>query len=245
MAELMMEDAREYVFGLFSGMEDDKNVVLSESLKFLGSAFFVTKRGDAITAAHVLPSSSSLAKNEHLYAIAKKKGNTEIYRVIQAAVFNDSDLSICRVKVAGNPYIEISFERHYAGTDVLTLGITDHDLYQQGKELRVFKGHITFAAKENFCELNFAIPRGMSGGPVMVGTKCIGFLSANIRSEYLEDQIEEIEEIENGKEKITFIESKNIINYGIFVPFSYFYGHKSDIFNGKSIDKIIDEINSS
>ena len=245
MAYFVMEDAREYVFGLFSGTEDDKNVVQAESLKFLGSAFFVTKRGDAITAAHVLPPSSSLSKNEHLYAIAKRKGSTEIYKVIQAAVFNQSDLSICRVNVDGNPYIETSFERHYAGTDVSTLGITDHDLYQHGKELRVFKGHITFAAKESFCELSFAIPRGMSGGPVLVGTKCIGFLSANIRSEYLEEQIEEIEEIEDGKEKITFIESKNIINFGIFVPFSYFYGHKSEIFNGKSLNELIDEINSS
>ena len=245
MADLIIEDAREYIFCLFIAKEDNENVVQTDSLKFLGSAFFVTKKGDAITAAHVLPPSSSLAENEHIYAIATKNGNTEIYRVLMAAVFNKSDLAICRINVTDNPYLEVSFERHYAGTDVVTSGITGHDLYQQGKELRVFKGHITFAAKPNFSELNFAIPRGMSGGPVMEKTKCIVFLSANIRSEYLEDQVEEIEEIEDGKEKITFIKSKSIINYGIFVPFSYFYGHKSDIFDGKSLDELIRERNAS
>ena len=245
MANLILEDAREYVFCLFKGKEDNDSVVQTDSLEFLGTAFFVTKKGDAITAAHVLPPSSSLAEDEHLYAIAKSGGNTAIYRVLMAAVFEESDLAICRINVDGNPYLEVSFERHNAGTDVMTLGVTDHDIYQQGKELRVLKGHITLAAKSSFSELNIAIPRGMSGGPVLEKTKCIGFLSGNIRSEHLEDQIEEIEEIEKNKERITFIKSTSIVNYGIFVPFSYFHGHKSEIFEGKSLDELIHDRNSS
>ena len=70
-------------------------------------------------------------------------------------------------------------------------------------------------------------------------------MSANIRSENLDEQIEEIEEIENGRERITIVESKSILNYGIFIPFSYFYGHKSDIFEGRSLDELISERKSS
>jgi len=245
MGNLSLEDAREYVFCLFTGKENESLIVDADSLKFLGSAFFVTKQGDAITAAHVIPSPDSLGKNEHLYAIAKKDGKTETFRVLAAVKYEESDLAICRINISDNPYLETSFEHCLAGTDVMTLGITEHDLYQQGKELRMFKGHITLAAKPNFSELNFAIPRGMSGGPVLKNNKCIGFLSANIRSEQLEDQIEEIQEIENNKEKIILIESKNIINYGIFIPFSYFHGHKADELDGKSLDELIHDRNSS
>lgn len=245
MTESILKDAREYVFCLFIGNEDKDHVVQKDSLKYLGSAFFVTKDGGAITAAHVIPDPDLLKEDENLYAIAKNKGKTEIYRVLSAVVIEKSDLSYCNININNNLYLETSFERHCAGEDVKTLGFTDHDLYKQGKELRVFKGHITLAAKPSFSELNFAIPSGMSGGPVLVNNKCIGFLSANIRSEYLEDQIEEIEEIEDNKEKITFIESRSIINYGIFIPLSYFFGHKSEVFDGKSLDELILHKNKS
>lgn len=245
MSDLVMEDAREYVFCLFIGSEDKSGVIEESSLKYLGSAFFVTDKGDAITAAHVIPNSEDLQSNQRLFAIAKKDNETVIYRVVMAAVFPDSDLAIFRVEVTGNPFLDVSFEKYHAGTDVMTLGIPAHDIYHQGKELRLFKGHITFAARPEFSELNFAIPSGMSGGPVIVNAKCIGLMSANIRSENLDEQIEEIEEIENTKERITIVESKSILNYGIFIPFSYFHGHKSAIFNGRSLDELIAKRRSS
>lgn len=245
MAKFVLDDAREYVFCLFLGREDEYAVVLQDSLEYLGTAFFVSKKGDAITAAHVIPPDTSLDADQHLYAISIRDGKTQVYRVLMAAVFEESDLAICRVNVNDNPYLKVSFARHSAGTDVVTIGIPEHEVYQSGKELRILKGHITLAAKPHFSELNFAIPRGMSGGPVIEGTKCIGFLSANIRSESLEDQVEEIEELENGKEKITLIESKSIINFGIFIPFSYFQGHKSDVFEGRSLDELLQQRNSS
>jgi len=245
MAKLILDDARGYVFCLFLGKEDENSAVIQDSLEYLGTAFFVSKKGDAITAAHVIPPDALLDADQHLYAISVKDGKTQVYRVLMAAVFEESDLAICRVNVDDNPYLEASFTRHSAGTDIVTIGIPEHEVYQSGKELRVLKGHISLAAMPHFSELNFAIPRGMSGGPVIKGTKCIGFLSANIRSELLEEQVEKIEEIENGKERITFIESKSIINFGIFIPFSYFEGHKSDIFEGRTLDEFLHERNSS
>jgi len=125
------------------------------------------------------------------------------------------------------------------GTDVSVVGIFDHEIYQRGKELRLLKGHISLAAKTDFSELNFAIPKGMSGGPVLVEDKCIGFLSGSIRSEKVDEQIEEIVETEDNNKKITYIESKKIIYFGLFVPFSYFFQKKFDIFGNKSLDEII------
>ena len=159
MPDLVIEDAREYVFCLYIGSEDVAGVVKEDSLTFLGSAFFVTDKGDAITAAHVIPNSDNLESNQSLFAIARKDNETVIYRVIMAAVFPDSDMAIFRVEVSENPYLEVSFERYQAGTDVMTLGIPAHDVYHQGKELRLFKGHITFAARPDFSELNFCYPK--------------------------------------------------------------------------------------
>ena len=57
MSALIMDDAREYIFPLFLVHTQDNGVFLNSRI-FLGTAFFVTRKGDAITANHVVPKKS-------------------------------------------------------------------------------------------------------------------------------------------------------------------------------------------
>ena len=54
----------------------------------------------------------------------------------------------------------------------------------------------------------------------MNGTQCIGFMIGNIESEKLLASAEKITELYNSAERITFVESKEVLHYGIFRPFS-------------------------
>ena len=238
---LIIEDLREYVFAIFFGEETEKDMVSRDSLKFLGTAFFVSKRGDAITANHVLPE-KPMEKHEKIYGIMVKGGETTMYKLIAAARFESSDFSLLRFDLENCPYFEIDFSEPDIGTDINAYGYSDHDIYGQGKELRLLKGHMTMPIFSGFGEVNFPIPRGFSGGPVMSGTKCIGFMIGNVTSEKLLARSEEISEICNSVEKITLVESKEVLHYGIFRPFIY-KGHKSEIFSNMDLPELIDERN--
>ena len=239
---LIIDELREYVFGIFFGEESEKDVVNSDSLKFLGTAFFVSKKGDAITANHVLPE-KPLEGNERIYGIMVKSGQTTIYKLVAAARFEASDFSLLRFDLEDCPYFEIDFSEPGIGTDVNAYGYSDHDVHGQGKELRLLKGHMTMPIVSGLGEVSFPIPSGLSGGPVMAGTKCIGFMMGNVTSEKLLTSSEEISEIYNSVEKITLVESKEVLHYGIFRPFSIYKGHESEIFSDKDLPSFITERN--
>ena len=57
------------------------------------------------------------------------------------------------------------------------------------------------------------------------------------------DSSEEISEVYDRIEKITLIESKEVIRYGLFRSFSSFKGIKSPIFENKSLDEYINDRN--
>ena len=67
MATLSLDDAREYVFPLLHVKADaEKNAVHSADQVYLGTAFFVTKKGDAIASAHTIPSPDDLPPGRRL-----------------------------------------------------------------------------------------------------------------------------------------------------------------------------------
>ncbi len=231
---LIIEDLREYVFGIFLGEETKKDVVIGDSLRFLGTAFFVSRKGDAVTANHVLPK-KVLEGNEQVYGITVKRGQTNVYKLVAAARFETSDFSLLRFDLQDCRFFEIDFSEPGIGTDVNAYGYSDHDIHGQGKELRLLKGHMTMPIVSGVGEVSFPIPSGMSGGPVISGTKCIGFMIGNVTSEKLLTSSEEISEIYNSVEKITLVESKEVLHYGIFRPFSIYKDHKSEIFSNMDL----------
>jgi len=240
----VISDLRQYVFGLFLGHEQD-SVVNLESLKFLGTAFFVTKAGDAVTAAHCLPSSADLTDGQCVLGIRNEGGEPKAYRVIVSAQFESSDFSIFHLAIENSKYFEVDFDEMLAGTDITAFGISEHQIYDQGYELRTLKGHTTMPIWRGTQELSFPVPGGMSGGPVLRGSKCVGFLIGNVSSEQLISQIEEIQEITNLSERIKIVESKEVLHYGLYRPFSIYKGHKSDIFDDKTLDELIRDRNNA
>lgn len=238
----VISDLHQYVFGLFLGREKD-SVVNLESLELLGTAFFVTKGGDAVTAAHTLPSAAQLRDDQCVLGILNEGGEPKAYRVIMSANFESSDFAILRLAVDSSKYFEIDFEETLAGTDIVAFGISEHQVYGQGYELRTLKGYTTMPILKGTQELSFPVPSGMSGGPVLRGSACVGFLIGNVSSEQLIDQIEEVQEITDTFEKIKIVQSKEVLHYGLYRPFSIFKGHKSDIFEGRSLDELISDRN--
>jgi hypothetical protein len=241
---MIIQELREYVFCLFHGKESGPNVVDEKTLRFLGTAFFVTSKGDAVTANHVIPIIDS-SKNEGIYGFMLKDKDLKIYKLVAAARFEASDFALLRFDIEKTNYFEIDFSQPSVGTDVMAFGYSDHDIYGGGKELRLLKGHMTMPIHGGIGELSFPITTGMSGGPVLEGTKCLGFMMGNLTSEKLLERSEEISETTNHIEKITLVESKQVLHYGIYRPFSIYEGHSSEIFDKKTLRELIFSRNNS
>jgi len=71
MSTLIIDDAREYIFPLFL-VESQEDGVLLESRIYLGTAFFVSECGDAITANHILPEPDNLPHGKRVVAIVQQ-----------------------------------------------------------------------------------------------------------------------------------------------------------------------------
>jgi hypothetical protein len=67
--------------------------------------------------------------------------------------------------------------------------------------MRVLKGHATAVMPR--LELNFPIPAGVSGSPVMVYTTVVGFATGRVRSEEIDEQSEEITTDVGGQKPCT------------------------------------------
>jgi len=129
------------------------------------------------------------------------------------------------------------------GMDIFTVGIPSHSVWQKGIEVRCLKGHVTFSGR--FLELNFAAPKGMSGSPVFYGGKVVAVISGNVRSEELEDQIEETVEITNEKEKIVFTEIKSVINYGLAEQVKKMQKTKHEVFENRTFEELVEFLNAN
>jgi hypothetical protein len=236
MKMITIENAREYIFPIFSVCSEDNGVFI-ESREYLGTAFFVTRRGDAITADHVIPKPEQLEDGRRLIAVIFENGKQKICWITQAAKFELFDIALIHVNTENTKYLQISPEQVAAGTDVQTLGIPSHEVWGSGKEMRILKGHITLSSK--YLELNFPVPPGMSGSPLLVGTKVVGYVTGTVRSEEIEDSTEEIEEVSDNKEVIRIYETRRTIHYGLAYPFSHLSEIHDPVLEGKTLIEFI------
>jgi V8-like Glu-specific endopeptidase len=240
MAEFVLEDAREYVIPIFTVRGEGEGVYL-ESRVFLGTAFFVTKRGDAITAGHVIPRPDELTNGQRLVAIVQKDGEAIVCWITHAAKFDSFDLALVHVNLENTKYLDVTTQEVSAGTDVQVVGIPSHEVWGSGKEMRLLKGHVTLSHK--YLELNFPVPAGMSGSPLFVGTKVAGYLTGTVRSEETEETTEEVEEVSDKKEIIRITESRRIIHYGLTYPFSRLKDIRDPVLDNKTLFDFITQQN--
>jgi hypothetical protein len=91
----------------------------------------------------------------------------------------------------------------------------------------------------NLLELNFPVPAGMSGAPVFVHSKVVGYVTGTVRSEEIEEATEEIEEVENGRKIIRISEIRRIIHYGLAYPFSQMTAVRDPALEGQTLIEFV------
>lgn len=242
MGDLVLEDVREYVIPIFIVRAEGEGVYL-ESREFLGTAFFVTKCGDAITAQHVIPKPEELKEGHKVVAIVQIEGVPTICWITRVVFLDSCDFALIHVNLDNTKYLDVTTSRIRAGTDVQAFGFPSHEVWNSGKEPRFLKGHVTLSGK--FLELNFPVPVGMSGAPMFVGTKVAGYLTGTVRSEVIEEKTEEIEEITNAKEVIRITESSRITHYGLVYPFSRLKEIRDPVFEDRTLFEFIAQQNQN
>jgi hypothetical protein len=239
-----LDDIREYVFPLFVGDDPDRlsmnQPIHLANENFLGTGFFITKNGVALTAGHcVLPPDNLPGKA--LLAIVWDGDHPRAQKVTTAFVLENHDIGILKISFSPSKYLPLSFKQVHMGEDVSAVGIPSHSVSGIHKEFRCLKGHVTFAPR--LLELSFSAPRGMSGSPVFCGRKVVGVLTWNARSEALEDQTEETTEKIGNLTKVTKVVTKAVVNYGLAEPLYSIKDAKFIIGNGLPFSEFIMELN--
>ena len=233
---LTLEYAREYIFPIFSVEAEDNGVHLDTRI-YLGTAFFVTKKGDAITASHVLPIRDELQSKRRLVAIILRDGKETVCWITHAAKFEAFDLALLHVNLDETKYLPLSSQEVISGTDIQIVGIPSNDINRSGKEMRILKGHVTLAWKR--LELNFPVPAGMSGSPVFAGSKVIGYATGLMRSEECEEATETIENVTNTKEVVRITEIRRITSHGIAYAFNAHENFRDPVLENKTLIEYI------
>jgi trypsin-like peptidase len=208
----VIEDARDLIFPLFSVRADGNGIYLG-SRTFLGTGFFVSRCGDAITAAHLLPPPDTLPEGRRLVAVVTLAGREEVCWVTHAAAFDAWDLALVHVNLSATQHLQIVPSAVVAGSDVQFLGIADHEVWGAGKELRILKGHVTMAVAP-WLELSCSVPRGMSGSPLFMAERVIGCVVGTFRTEQVEDSMEEARETRGEQVTIRRTEVRRAFEYG-------------------------------
>ena len=161
--------------------------------------------------------------------------------VTHAAKFDKWDVALLHVNLPETKHLPVSVNEVVAGSDIQVIGITNHEVWAAGKEMRIFKGHVTMAAKR--LELSFAVPAGMSGSPVFFERKVVGYATGSVRSEEIEESTEEFAEISDQKEVIRITEIRRAIYYGLAFPFSAVVNTPDPILDGKTLSEFIQSRN--
>lgn len=238
---MLINDLREYIFPLFVVHSPSEGTIDLESRKLLGTGFFISNKGDALTAAHVIPSPDSLDAGYKIIAFPVIDGKPIVCWVNKALCFPKEDVALFEVNIKDSKFLFVSNERIYAGTDIATIGYPSHSINHSGLEARVLKGHVTLS--HNKIELNFPIPAGMSGSPVIYKDKVIAVSTGRVKSEELIDSFEELAITENQKESIRIIETKNVIYYGLAMPLNGLADRKEAQLNNRSLMEFIEDQN--
>lgn len=237
MADLILEDARSHIFPLFLVTRKGENDVELEGRAFLGTAFFVTPKGDAVSAAHVIPPPKDIPEGKVVVAVVQEGDKQLICFISHVAVFPNDDFCLIHLVIEQSKFLEVSDQVISAGTDIQMIGIPSHEVWMKGKEMRMLKGHVSMSGPH--LELNIAIPPGMSGSPVFVGSAVVAFASKSIKSEEVEDYSEEIIKLTDTKEQIVITKVTRATHYGLALPFSRYTDTPSPVFGGRTLMQLI------
>jgi hypothetical protein len=117
-----LSNAREYVVPLFTARAAG-NTVQIDARRFVGTAFFVTKQGDAITAGHVVPRVQDMNDGRRLVAVVRRNGQQVVCWVTHAARFEQFDVALVHINLVDTKFLPIAVVEVPAGTDEEVIGI--------------------------------------------------------------------------------------------------------------------------
>lgn len=243
---IVYDDIRRYVFPLYLAPPiaqlKEGEALEAASTQFLGTGFFVSKTGVALTAGHCIPSADRVTGHD---IVATVSNGTELraYRVAIAALIPGFDVAILKIEVSEVPYFDLDFrpEMGLMGEDVQTIGIPEHSV-SGGKEFRCLKGHVTFRTR--YLELSFPAPRGMSGSPILVGNRVCAVLTGNARSEALEDSLDETSTDASGHVTVTRTKVMSVVNYGLAEPLAFLGAWTNALTRNKTFPEFLRILNS-
>ena len=243
-SSIVIDDIRRYAFPLVIGklLEDPDAALPLDSTEFVGTGFFITKNGVALTANHVAPSTEDLDSRDLLAVIWDGK-TPRAHKVIASLNPDGTDVAILKIGGIRVPFLQLDFDRVHMGEDVVAVGIPDDSTWREERDFRFFKGNVTRTRR--FLELSFPALRGISGCPVFREGKVVAVMSGNHRSEALEDQVTDIEELESGETRFTRIETKAVVNYGLAEPLYPLSGFKHETFGKDTFSQFVERMNSA
>lgn len=207
-------DVRRLVFPLIGGRESASGFARS---CFLGTGFFVSRRGLALTAAHVV---SNLDRVDVRAALPTASGPMTAHNLQWIVPLPESDIAVVRVNTPTSTCFASRFESPVMGQNVETTAIPKSMLSTDpgGKtkvQMRVTKGYVSHGA-DGWVAASFALPKGMSGAPLIVTNPDSQFVAGVFvgqnRGEEIEDQIEEVTD-KSASERHTHVERISRIEY--------------------------------
>jgi hypothetical protein len=156
----VLADIREYVVPLFiaenpASLRADQPVVVSRD-RFVGTAFFVTKNGVALTAGHCVPDPASIPAGHTFLAITWSGTRAHAQQVQMATPVKDQDIAILKISHSPSKYLPVCFDPVHMGEDVLSVGVPLHSVSGPEYEFRCLKGNVTRVSKT--LELSFPAP---------------------------------------------------------------------------------------
>jgi Trypsin-like peptidase domain len=242
---LNLADIREYVVPLFvaedpAQLNPAQPVVVSRD-RFMGTAFFVTKNGVALTAGHCVPNPSSIPSAHAFLAVIWDGLRARAQQVQLATVLSDQDVAVLKIAHSPSKYLPVSFAPVHMGDDIVTIGVPLHSVSGTDYEYRCLKGNVTRVSKT--LELSVPAPRGMSGSPILKDGKVVGVMSWNARAESLEDQSDEKIEQIGPITRVTKTVTMAVTNYGQAERLSALQGKPLPFTEGVAFEQFIANLN--
>jgi hypothetical protein len=190
-------DVRNLVFPVIAGRETAEGF---RRTAFRGTGFFISTRGLALTAAHVIHQNP-----EELRVALPATGGSSPMKAVEldwAITLPNSDIAVLRVNVQSSQCFLSRFDKVLNCEDVETTGLPESMFETEASgstriDMRCARGYVSHG-RGNWIAASFPLPKGMSGAPLIRKRAdddfVVGVFVGQTRGEQIEDLVEEITE---------------------------------------------------
>lgn len=195
-------DVRRLVFPLYAGTWHGDQFT---RCGLAGTGFFITRRGLALTAKHVV---ESLAPGLALAAaIPSLEGRLVPHKIVWSLGIPTADIAVIRTELVDSAAYFCKFETVDPGSELETVGVPEWMIRADDRgghrlSLRTLKGYVQYSENASV-HASFPLPKGMSGAPMIIDDGLeqfvAGVMVGQSRGEQMEDQWEEATEESNGR----------------------------------------------